>query len=118
MIARELANAMRRVVVVCEVASASGNCTCVASTGPKSTLQQIAGNRVISNIIGIIQYAFLNQQSARRDALEAQNMGKKAVPAEKMSTKTEPVTVQVTAEEADDKQKYRVKKGAKKKKRN
>lgn len=73
---------------------------------------------VISNIIGIIQYAFLNQQSARRDALEAQNMGKKAVPAEKMSTKTEPVTVQVTAEEADDKQKYRVKKGAKKKKRN
>lgn len=70
---------------------------------------------VISNIIGIIQYAFLNQQSARRDALEAQNVGKKAVPVEKMST--EPVTVQVSAEQ-DNNNKYRVKKGAKKKKRN
>ncbi len=70
---------------------------------------------VVSNIIGIIQYAFLNQQSARSDALEAQNVGKKAVPVEKMSTQ-EPVTVQVTAENENNK--YRVKKGAKKKKRN
>lgn len=72
---------------------------------------------VVSNIVGIMQYAFLNKQSARRDALEAQNVGKKAVPVEKMETAKEAVTVQIAAEKDND-NKYRVKKGAKKKKRN
>ncbi len=74
---------------------------------------------VISNIIGIIQYAFLNQQSAKRDALEAQNVSKKAVPVEKMDAPKEKEVVNVQAKSAStgNSKKHRVKKGAKKKKR-
>ena len=69
---------------------------------------------VISNIIGIIQYAFLNKQSERRDALEAQNVSKKPVPVDKMDTVVE---VKAKTDNETKNQKHRVKKGAKKKKR-
>lgn len=79
---------------------------------------------VISNLIGIAQYAFLNVHSKRREALQAEvlekNKGESAMPRTESRAAKETVTVSVAsspATEDTDSEKHRVKKGSKKKKK-
>lgn len=77
---------------------------------------------VFSNLIGIAQYAFLNAQSKRKDALQAAGMSKNVGSKLEDDLDKEPVTVSVKAKsaanaEAEDDAKYRVKKASKKKKK-